>query len=90
MEIQASQLILGATVIFIVGLIIFSVAFQSYGIMVDLRQSMGVNVSEAEVTTITSLLSLVPGVLTLSYFVFVGAVIWYVMKKSTERTQRVF
>ena len=90
MEIKANQLILGATIIFVVGLIIFSVAFQSYGIMVDLRQTMGINVSQTEVEAITSILSLVPGVLTLFYFVFVGTVIWYVMRKSTEQIDRSF
>lgn len=90
MEIQANQLILGATIIFIVGLIIFSVAFQSYGIMVDLRRNMGVNVSNIEIQSITSMLSLVPGILTLFYFAFVGLVIWYVMKHSNEREKMPF
>lgn len=90
MEIQANQLILGATIIFIVGLIIFSVAFQSYGIMVDLRRNMGINVSNTEVQTITSMLSLIPGILTLFYFTFVGVVIWYVMKHSQKRERMPF
>ncbi len=90
MEIQANQLILSATIIFIVGLIIFSVAFQAYGIMVDLKRTMGVNVTDSEVATITSLLSLIPGVLTLIYFAFVGTVIWYVMRRSNEEQQWLF
>ncbi len=87
MEIQANQLILGATVIFILGLIVFSVAFQAYGILVNMRQTMGLNISETEVTSITSMLSLIPGILTLFYFIVVGIIIWFVMKKSNEKTQ---
>ena len=88
MEIQASQLILSATVIFIVGLLIFSVVFQAYSIM-EQYKSIGTNQTAEESRGTFAALSIIPTVLTIIYFLFIGIVIWYVMKKSKEKTEKI-
>ncbi|MCD6403603.1 MAG: hypothetical protein J7L59_00235 [Nanoarchaeota archaeon] len=87
MEIQANQLILGATVVFIVGLLVFSVIFQAVSIMQQMKQNMGYNLTQEDLM-LAQTLSIIPSVLALFYFSFVGVVIWYVMKKSREKAER--
>ncbi|RLG16629.1 hypothetical protein DRN62_03320 [Nanoarchaeota archaeon] len=87
MEIQANQLILGATVVFIVGLLVFSVIFQAVSIMQQMKQNMGYNLTQEDLM-IAQTLAIIPSILALFYFSFVGVVIWYVMKKSREKAER--
>jgi len=87
MEIQANQLILGATVVFIVGLLVFSVIFQAVSIMQQMKQNMGYNLTQEDLM-IAQTLAIIPSILALFYFSFVGVVIWYVIKKSREKAER--
>jgi len=87
MEIQANQLILGATVVFIVGLLVFSVIFQAVSIMQQMKQNMGYNLTQEDLM-IAQTLAIIPSILALFYFSFVGVVIWYVMRKSREKAER--
>ena len=86
MEIQANQLILGATIVFIVGLLVFSVIFQAVGIIQQVKQNMGYNLTQEDLR-LAQTLSIIPSVLAFFYFSFVGVVIWYVMKRSGEKTR---
>ena len=87
MEIQANQLILSATIIFLVGLLVFSVIFQAVNVMQQMKISAGYNLTQEDLM-ISQTIAIIPSILLLFYFSFVGVVIWYVMKRSKERTNK--
>jgi len=87
MEVQVTQLIIGCIAVFVLGFVIFSLAFEAYYESVKIRERAW-SVNSTEVRVVSGVLSVAPVLLVGGY---VGAVIFvglYILhKKKMKRNQ---
>ncbi len=89
-EIPAYKVLIAGTIVFIVGLFIFSVIFQAFMVFQEVRQELVVlgNYSETHPTIV--ILSLIPWGLGIFYIGLVGTVIYFLLKGAKERPPPIY
>ncbi len=78
--VKADKLILGATIIFIVGLITSSVAIKAYQTLLTVQRNSGLTIDESRARSIITILSLLPWAFGVMYSLVIAYVIYYVLK----------
>lgn len=78
--VRTDKLILGATIIFIVGLITSSVAIKAYQTLLAVQRNSGFTINESQAKQIITILSLLPWAFGIMYSLVIAYVIYYVLK----------
>ena len=86
-EIAADKLIIGASIIFFVGIFVFAIIFKALILVGDVESSIGVIVGndDEQVDYYVKIFQLLPWILGFMYIVFVGGVIYIVLTKGAKK-----
>ena len=88
-EISADRLIIGASLIFFVGIFVFAIIFKALVLVGSVEESIGVLVGSdpQRVDYYVNVFQLLPWVLGFMYLVFVGGVIYIVIARGRKTVQ---
>ena len=90
-DIPFDKILLSATVVFISGILIFTVIFKMYFFMIDMEKSVGISVNPTQSQSVIQMLALLPWVLGIIYALLVVAILIYItrfkFKKEEEQVR---
>jgi hypothetical protein len=86
-EISADRLIIGASLIFFVGIFVFAIIFKALVLVGSVEESIGVLVGSdpQRIEYYTNVFQLLPWVLGFMYLIFVGGVIYIVIVRGRRQ-----
>lgn len=86
-DIAVDKLIIGASIIFFVGIFVFAIIFKALMLVGDVENSIGVIVgnNDTQVDYYVTIFQLLPWILGFMYIVFVGGVIYIVLTKGAKK-----
>lgn len=87
-QISADRLIIGASLIFFVGIFVFAIIFRALVLVGSVEESIGVLVGSDPQTVeyYVSVFQLLPWILGFMYLIFVGGVIYIVITRGRKET----
>lgn len=87
-QISADRLIIGASIIFLVGIFVFAIIFKALVLVGNVEEQIGVIAGNDPQTSeyYTQVFQLLPWILGFMYLIFVGGVIYIVIVRGREQT----
>ncbi len=85
-RISPERLIIGASLIFFVGIFVFAIIFKALTLLGSVESTVGVLVgaSESQISYYTQVFQLLPWILGFMYLIFVGGVVYMVLRKGKK------